>query len=105
MKCANFVRTPFLREPLRWLFVSPLQSIYKMFRNSAIDKYVWIVMRNCEVLFVYDCRWKKEVIAWEVDLAPGGSRFSYPFPKKPEYCRERSRTYVYEDFRTFIMIV
>ena len=43
--------------------LNPLETVFKAFVNPATDKYAWIGLDGCEVAYVNDFRWSREIFA------------------------------------------
>jgi len=62
--------------------LTPLQLLYKCFSNPSNDKYAWIGVDECEVIFLNDFRWSPELISWkEFLLLLEGQLVHLPTPK------------------------
>ena len=67
--------------------LSPLQNMYNTFSNPANDKYAWLGVENCEIIFLNDFRWNSEMIAWkELLLLLEGQPVHLPSPKNHYAC-------------------
>ena len=45
--------------------LSPLKEIFQCFCNPANDKYAWVGAEKCEIIFLNDFRWSRELIMWK----------------------------------------
>lgn len=62
--------------------LSPLQTLFSAFSNPSNDKYAWIGVDKCQVIFLNDFRWSSELIAWkEFLLLLEGQMVHLPTPK------------------------
>ena len=43
--------------------LKPLEGIFKVFSNSASDKYAWVGSDEAELILLQDLRWSSELIA------------------------------------------
>ena len=60
----------------------PLELIFETFSNPANDKYAWLGAEKCQLIFLNDFRWSREMIAWkELLLLLEGQIVHLPSPK------------------------
>ena len=60
----------------------PLELIFKIFSNTAADRYAWVLAEHAEIVFLNDFRWSKELIEWKSFLLLlEGDRVNLPAPK------------------------
>lgn len=62
--------------------LNPLELIYKTFVNPANARYAWVDMEGCEVAYLNDFRWSREIIEWsDFLLLLEGQTVHLPRPK------------------------
>ena len=62
--------------------LNPLELIFKTFINPANTRYAWIDLEGCEVAYLNDFRWNREIIEWsDFLLLLEGQTVHLPRPK------------------------
>ena len=62
--------------------LSPIKEIFECFCNPANDKYAWVGADKCEIIFMNDFRWSRELIPWkDLLLLLEGDVVNLPSPK------------------------
>ena len=62
--------------------LKPLEVIFKVFSNTASDKYAWVGVEDSEIILLNDFRWSSEIIEWKSFLLLlEGDTVRFPAPK------------------------
>ena len=62
--------------------LSPIKEIFQCFCNPANDKYAWVGADKCEIIYLNDFRWNRELITWkDLLLLLEGDVVNLPSPK------------------------